>query len=97
MTPGVGYSVSQTVPAGWDLTAATCDDGSPVGNIEVDAGEEVSCTFTDQKRGRVVVVVDAVPNDAQDFSFTAGGGLTPTSFSLDDDSDGTLSNTRTLE
>ena len=97
VTPGVGYSVSQAVPAGWDLTAATCDDGSPVGNIEVDAGEEVSCTFTDQKRGRVVVVVDAVPNDAQDFSFTAGGGLTPTSFSLDDDSDGTLSNTRTLE
>ena len=43
----------------------------------MDAGEEVTCTFTDQKRGRVVVVVDAVPNDAQDFSFTAGGGLTP--------------------
>ena len=91
VTPGAGYSVSQAVPAGWDLTAATCDDGSPVGNIEVDAGEEVNCTFTDQKHGRVVVVVDAVPNDAQDFSFTAGGGLTPTSFSLDDDSDGTLS------
>ena len=32
----------------------------------------------------------------QDFSFTAGGGLSPTSFSLDDDADGTLSNTRTF-
>ena len=96
VTPGVGYSVSQAVPAGWDLTSATCDDGSPVANIDVDAGEEINCTFTDQKRGRVVVVVDAVPNDAQDFSFTAGGGLTPTSVSLDDDSDGTLPNSATL-
>ena len=96
VTPGVGYSVSQAVPAGWDLTNATCDDGSPVANIDVDAGEEINCTFTDQKRGRVVVVVDAVPNDAQDFSFTAGGGLTPTSVSLDDDSDGTLPNSATL-
>ena len=43
-----------------------------------------------------MVVEDAVPNDAQDFSFTTGGGLSPASFSLDDDSDGTLSNTRTF-
>ena len=33
------------------------------------------------------------PNDPQDFAFTAGGGLTPASFSLDDDADATLSNT----
>ena len=38
-----------------------------------------------------------MPNDAQDFAFTAGGGLSPTSFSLDDDGDGTLSNTRTFD
>ena len=36
------------------------------------------------------------PTHPQDFSFTAGGGLSPTSFSLDDDADGTLSNTRTF-
>ena len=36
------------------------------------------------------------PDDPQNFGFTAGGGLTPTSFQLDDDSDGTLSNTRTF-
>ena len=28
---------------------------------------------------------DAVPNDPQDFDFTAGGGLSPASFQLDDD------------
>ena len=94
--PGSGYSLSETVPSGWDQSSATCDDGSPVSDIDVAAGEIVTCTFTNQKRGRIVVVKDATPNDAQNFSFTAGGGLSPTSFSLDDDSDGTLSNTRTF-
>ena len=75
---------------------ATCDDGSPVSNIDVGPGETVTCTFTDDERGTIVVVKDAVPNDPQDFAFTAGGGLSPASFSLDDDSDGTLSNTHTF-
>ena len=39
---------------------------------------------------------DALPDDPQDFSFTAGGGLSPASFSLDDDADPTLPNTRTF-
>src|SRR4029079_14450183 len=85
-----------STPAGWDLASAACDDGSPVGNIDVDSGEDVTCTFTDHKRGGCVVAPDSVPTDPQDSSFTAGGGLSPTSFSLDDDSDGTLSNTITL-
>jgi uncharacterized repeat protein (TIGR01451 family) len=42
--------------------------------------------------GAIVVVKEAIPDDAQNFTFTAGGGLSPTSFQLDDDSDGTLSN-----
>ncbi|MEM7241311.1 MAG: choice-of-anchor D domain-containing protein [Pseudomonadota bacterium] len=42
------------------------------------------------------IVQDTVPDDGQDFSFTATGGLTPNSFSLDDDANGTLSNTRTF-
>ena len=65
-------------------------------NIDVAAGETVTCTFTNHKRGQIVVVKDADPDDPQDFAFTAGGGLSPTSFSLDDDADGTLSNTRTF-
>ena len=93
---GAGYSVAESVPAGWDLASATCDDGSSVSNIGVSAGETVTCTFTNHKRGQIVVVKDATPDDPQDFSFTAGGGLSPTSFSLDDDADATLSNTRTF-
>jgi FtsP/CotA-like multicopper oxidase with cupredoxin domain/Ca2+-binding RTX toxin-like protein len=48
---------------------------------------------------RIVAVKDAVPNDPQDFSFTAGGGLSPASFQLDDDGDNAnaLSNTRTFD
>jgi hypothetical protein len=96
VTPGSGYSVAETVPSGWDQTGATCSDGSPASNIDVSAGETVTCTFTNRKRGQIVVVEDSQPNDPQDFSFTAGGGLSPSSFQLDDDSDGTLSNTRTF-
>ena len=56
---------------------ATCDDGSPVSNIDVAPGEHVTCTFTNRQRGAIVVVQDSQPNDPQDFSFTAGGGLSP--------------------
>lgn len=44
-TPGV-YAVSETVPAGWQLDSAECDDGSPAGAIDLAAGESVTCTFT---------------------------------------------------
>jgi hypothetical protein len=86
VTPGT-YSVTQTVPGGWDLTSATCSDGSPISNIGVSAGETVTCTFANRKRGRILAVQSSTPNDAQDFDFTAGGGLSPTSFSLDNDGD----------
>jgi hypothetical protein len=46
--------------------------------------------------GRIVVRKDAVPNSSQDFSFTTGGGLSPGTFNLDDDSDPTLSSSITL-
>jgi len=42
----------------------------------------------------VTIIKDAVPNDPQDFNFTATGGLTPSTFILDDDADGTHSNTQ---
>ena len=80
------------MPGGWDQTSATCGDGSPVSNIDVAPGETVTCTFANRKRGRIVVVKDARPNDPQDFTFRAGGGLIPASFALDDDADATLSN-----
>lgn len=94
--PKTGYSLSQNLPSGWDLTSATCDDGSPVSTIDVSPGETVTCTFANRKRGQIVVREDSIPDNSQDFSFTAGGGLSPSSFQLDDDSNPTLSNTRTF-
>jgi uncharacterized repeat protein (TIGR01451 family)/fimbrial isopeptide formation D2 family protein len=53
LKPGT-YTVAETVPADWDLTSATCDDGSPVDGIVVSAGETVKCTFTNTKKGKVI-------------------------------------------
>src|SRR4051794_2431728 len=46
--------------------------------------------------GTVTIHKDATPNDAQDFSYSSTGGLTPSTFSLDDDGDATLSDTQTF-
>ena len=49
LTPGSGYSLSQALPTGWSEVSATCDDGSPVSDIDLAAGETVTCTFVDQR------------------------------------------------
>ncbi len=90
LTPGNGYSLAESVPAGWDQTSATCSDGSPVSNIDVSPGESITCTFTNTKRATLIARLDTQPDDPQDFSFTTGGGLTPATFDLDDDGNGTL-------
>ena len=95
--PGSGYSLSEIPLSGWDLTSSTCSDGSPVSNIDVSQEEVVTCTFTNRKRGRIIVVQDSLPNDPQDFSFTVGGGSSPSSFQLDDDSNATLSNIQVID
>ena len=67
------------------MAGASCDDGSPVSNIDIGPGETVTCTFTNTKRGTLVVRKMTVPSpDASDtsFAFAAGGGLSPASFNL---------------
>ena len=85
LNPQSGYSVSEDATPGWDEMSATCDDGSSPSNIGVSIGENVTCTFSNRKRGQIVVVKDTQPDDPQDFNFTAGGGLSPAVFQLDDD------------
>ncbi len=100
VAPGDNYSVTEPVPAGWRLDTATCDDGSPVSDISLSPGETVTCTFTNEKkRQRSSCARTRQPDDPQDFEFSAGGGLTPTSFQLDDDgNDGNeLSNSRSFD
>lgn len=109
VTPG-SYTVTETVPPGWDFTSLSCmatggssasqDPNTPTqANITMAAGGSVTCTYTNTKRGTIVIRKDAVPDDPQDFSFTGSGpnGFTFNGgFALDDDQDATLPNQRTF-
>src|SRR3954469_11266593 len=97
LDPG-SYSVTEGPLAGWDLTGLSCDDnagttvniGTRTATIDLDPGQDITCTYTNTKRGSITIIKDASPNDPQDFAYTGLGG-----FTLDDDSDATLSNTFT--
>src|SRR5207302_1893244 len=62
LLPGSSYNVAETVPAGWDLSSSTCDDGSQVTAIDVSAGETVTCTFTNRAKGKIIVKKVTNPN-----------------------------------
>lgn len=49
LIPG-SYDVAETVPAGWNLQSASCDDGSSPASISLEAGETVTCTFVNQRQ-----------------------------------------------
>ena len=60
-------------------------------NVPITAGGTASCTIINQLAGQITIIKDAVPNDPQDFDFACSSlGV----FSLDDDADPTLSNTK---
>ena len=101
LTPGA-YTATEAAAAGFDLTSVSCNDANSTGStgtrtatINVEAGETVTCTFVNTQQGSITIIKDAVPNNAQDFAFTTTGtGLS--GFSLDDDADNTLSNTKSF-
>ncbi|MEZ4683943.1 MAG: DUF5979 domain-containing protein [Caldilineaceae bacterium] len=85
LTPGNSYSVAEAAKSGWALENATCSDGSPPTKIDVAPGETVTCTFTNAKRGQLVVRKVTVPDpDRSDstFAFTTDNTLTPTNFGI---------------
>ncbi len=87
--PGGTYSVAETVPAGWRLTEIDCDDSdstdagpAPGGinpataSISVSPGEELTCTFTNNKAANITIIKDAIggaPGDT--FTFTPNAAL----------------------
>jgi CSLREA domain-containing protein len=94
LVPRAGYGVTETTPAGWDSTSA-CGDGSPVSNIDVGAGETVTCTFTNTKRGSVTLkkTTNGVVDPSKDISFVLTGPGLPTggvTRSTSGDQDGVL-------
>lgn len=69
------YGVAEAVPDGWDLTDATCDDGSEPGAIDLAAGETVTCTFVNTHRGRIIVEKRTDPAQMPDtFVFSPSYG-----------------------
>jgi hypothetical protein len=81
------WVVETTVPAG--------HDAAPDQHVSITAGDQVvPLTFNDPiQHGHIVIVKNAVPDDAQDFTFSLDG----TTYTLDDDADGTRSNTQSVE
>jgi hypothetical protein len=78
--PGI-YDVAETVPMGWDIIGATCSDGSPIGQIQLAAGEIVTCTFANASRGTATVtktVGGAAPTGTQSFAFELRQGASTT-------------------
>jgi hypothetical protein len=87
LIPGT-YTVSEIVPPGWILSDASCTD--PTGNtavlggtatIELGAGEDVTCTYTDTKLGAIQISKHTVGGDGtfsfsgpQDFQITTTSG-----------------------
>jgi protocatechuate 3,4-dioxygenase beta subunit len=75
------YSSTETVPAGWDLTDITCDDNDSSGDIntaiatfELQAGEIVTCVFTNSKKPTLTVIKQVTNDD--------GGTATTSDFIL---------------
>ena len=73
------------------------DAATGVATLDVDAGETITCTYTNTKDATVRITKNAVPDDGQDFAYTTtgtGAAAFTGGFSLDDDADATLPNTR---
>lgn len=96
LLPAGTYSVVENtpLPAGWTLANVSCTDGVNSYNpasITLPGNKTVVCTFTNRTRGSLTIIKNVNEKDGTDFGFTATGGLTPATFTLDDDggTDGT--------
>jgi hypothetical protein len=68
---GTTFGAAETVPAGWSLESATCDNasgtlsGSTISNISVAADEDVLCTFTNKLQlGAIKISKTTTKDDA---------------------------------
>ena len=93
---GATYSVSESVPTGWALDSAVCDDGSSPAAIALSANETVTCTFTNRRTTSgptaTLYVTAAASGSVGGIAYTVGdimayNGLTGTWSMLFDGSD----------
>ncbi|OGM87387.1 hypothetical protein A2616_01265 [Candidatus Woesebacteria bacterium RIFOXYD1_FULL_33_11] len=82
LDPDNTYTLLENVPIGWDLLSAVCDNDDSVSNITPDAGEEIICTFVNQKDANIIVTKQTIPDGSQqNFEFSTNYG---SNFSLAD-------------
>ncbi|SFV31936.1 DUF11 domain-containing protein [Pseudoxanthomonas sp. YR558] len=87
------YLVTMTVPVGFTGTLTNTVAITPPNTINDANASNNLASDADIRGGSITIVKDAAPDSPQDFAFTtSGAGLS--AFSLDDDADATLSNTR---
>jgi hypothetical protein len=98
LEPGA-YSVTEIVPANWNLTNVLITDPSggssrsgTTANIDLAAGDTVTVKFENTKNATLTIIKDAIPDDEHVFSFTGDGGIG--GFALKDN--GTLPNSTTF-
>ena len=77
LAPG-SYSVGEAAVTGWD-SSVNCSDGSAPASIDLDAGETVTCTFTNTKRGTVTLskTTNGNVDPARDITFVLSGPSLP--------------------
>jgi hypothetical protein len=99
LLPGT-YTITEQAVVGYTLIgiagATSFNLGTGNATVTLVAGAAVSSAtviFTNmQRNGTIRITKDTVPDGPQDFSFTMTHDPTQTTFSLDDDADGTLLN-----
>ena len=89
------HTVTESAVAGWSLTDLVCTGagadsstnlGTRTATLDIDAGENVVCTFTNTKHASLTVVKVTDPaSDPQDFDFDLTGSGVPADLDLDTD------------
>ena len=80
LAPGA-YSIVETAQTGWTPTSTVCTssigDTETAGSLELDAGETITCVFTNTKQGSIITDKVTVPaGDPQLFTFNPSWSAT---------------------
>ena len=80
LAPGA-YSIVENAQTGWTPTSTVCTssigDTETAGSLELDAGETITCVFTNTKQGSIITDKVTVPaGDPQPFTFNPSWSAT---------------------
>lgn len=99
---GTLYVINQSAVPGWQFNGVTCTGGTAAidvanrrASVTLRPNQNVRCVFRNQRMPRLAIKTDTVPNGPQDFVYTSLSSLIP-SFTLDDDSNNTVPNSKTF-